>query len=102
MSWHWVGPVGADAGFAPAGGGWGSGLPARAARESATSSPCRAGAARSLKIRGEVTIFACSGCANGTWITSIRNSAEFGFESGGAPEHPASSLGDRTGADPDT
>src|SRR5882724_1814417 len=98
MSWHWVGPVGAGL---EAGAG-GAGLPARAARESARSSPCRAGTARSLKIRGELTIRACSGCANGTWITSIRNSAEFGFESGGALEHPASSLGDRTGADPDT
>ena len=53
-------------------------------------------------MRGEFTIRACSGCANGTWMTSIRNSAEPGFESGGALEHPASSLGDRTGAEPDT
>ncbi len=73
-----------------------------AAAMSSGASPCWGGATRSWKMRGELTIRACSGCANGTWITSIRNSAEFGFESGGAPEHPASSLGDRTGADPDT
>src|SRR5436853_2561831 len=72
-----------------------------AAAMSSGASPWRAGATRSWKMRGEFTIRACSGCANGTWMTSIRNSAEPGFESGGALEHPASSLGDRTGAEAD-
>jgi len=53
-------------------------------------------------MRGELTMCACSGWASGTWITSIRNRAELGFESSGALEQPASSLGDRTGADPET
>ena len=53
-------------------------------------------------MRGELTIRACSGCASGTWITSIRNNVVLGFESTGAAEHPGSSLGERTGADPDT
>ena len=73
-----------------------------AAAMSSGASPWRAGAARSWKIRGELTIRACSGWAKGTWMTSIRNKALLGFESGGAPEHPASSLGERTGAEPET
>ena len=40
------------------------------------------GAVRSLKMRGELTIAACSGCASGTLITSMRKSAEFGSWSG--------------------
>ena len=59
-------------------------------------SPCSGGAVRSLKIRGELTIAACSGCASGTLMTSMRNSAEFGSLSGAAFTHPGSSLGDRT------
>ena len=35
-----------------------------------------------MKIRGEETIAACSGCATGTLMTSMRNSAEFGSWSG--------------------
>ena len=58
--------------------------------------------ARSLKIRGELTIAACSGWASGTLMTSIRNSAEFGSWSGASLEHPGSSLGERTGAEPET
>src|SRR6266566_5199153 len=104
MSWHCVGP----------GGGPGRRLGGLTSRStmlwalvrsvevSSGVSPCERAWVRSLKIRGELTIRACSGCASGTWITSIRNNAELGFESGGALEHPASSLGDRTGADPDT
>src|SRR6185437_8445964 len=56
---------------------------------------------RSLKMRGELTIAACSGFANGTLITSIRNSAEFGSSLGFMREQPASSLGERTPADPE-
>ena len=33
-------------------------------------------------MRGELTIAACSGCASGTLMTSIRKSAEFGSLSG--------------------
>ena len=55
---------------------------------STCASPCRAGAMRSLKMRGELTIAACSGCASGTLITSMRNSAEFGSWSGVALTHP--------------
>src|SRR5216117_1514084 len=44
---------------------------------SASDAPCRTGAVRSLKIRGELTIAACSGCASGTLMTSVRNSVLF-------------------------
>ena len=72
--------------------------------EAATSSgvsPCRAGAVRSLKMRGELTIAACSGCANGTLITSMRNSTVFGSLSGIPPTQPGSSVGERGGAEPE-
>ncbi len=52
-------------------------------------------------MRGELTIAACSGCASGTRITSIRKSAEFGSSLGGAPEQPGSSSAGRTGAEPE-
>ena len=52
--------------------------------------------ARSWKMRGELTIAACSGCASGTLMTSMRNSAMFGSSSGAASEQPGSSLGERT------
>ena len=52
-------------------------------------------------MRGELTMAACSGCASGTLITSMRNSAEFGSLSGAALEQPASSLGDRTRDEPE-
>ena len=53
-------------------------------------------------MRGEVTIFACSGCASGTLITSMRNSDEFGSLSGASLEQPGSSFGERTPAEPET
>ena len=53
-------------------------------------------------MRGELTIFAAAGLASGTWMTSMRNSAVFGSYVIGRPEHPGSSLGERTGAEPDT
>src|SRR3954463_7975068 len=53
-------------------------------------------------MRGEMTIAACSGCASGTLITSMRNRAELGSCDGSALEQPGSSLGDRTGADAET
>ena len=65
-------------------------------------SACVAASVRSAKIRGELTMLASSGWANGTLMTSIRNSAEFGSWSGASFEHPESSFGDRTPADPDT
>src|SRR5439155_744854 len=52
------------------------------------------------KIRGELTIAAVCGAASGTLMTSILNSALFGFESGDCFTHPGSSEGERTGADP--
>ena len=55
-------------------------------RTSSGASPCRAGAVRSWKIRGELTIAACSGCARGTLMTSIRKSAVLGSLSGIVPE----------------
>ena len=67
-----------------------------AAARSCLVSPWRGGASRSLKIRGELTIAACSGCATGTLMTSIRNSAEFGSSDGSESVHPASSLDERT------
>ena len=42
-----------------------------------------------------------SGCASGTLITSMRNSAELGSRSGVALTQPASSLGDRMPDDPE-
>src|SRR5690242_4174457 len=68
---------------------------------SATATPCVGGAVRSLKIRGELTIFACSGCANGTRMTSMRKSAVLGSVMS-PPSQPAISLVDRTRASPDT
>ena len=52
-------------------------------------------------MRGELTIAACSGCASGTLMTSIRNSADVGSSDGGALTHPASSLAGRTPAEPE-
>ena len=65
------------------------------------ASPCVGGAVRSLKIRGELTIAARSGCASGTLMTSIRNRADLG-SSIGPLRHPGSSVGERTPADPET
>ena len=64
--------------------------------------PCDSTAARSLKMRGELTIAACSGCASGTLMTSMRKRAVLGSCSGLAFEQPANSLGDRAGAEPET
>jgi hypothetical protein len=64
-------------------------------------SPCEGGATRLSKIRGELTIAACSGCATGTLITSIRNQAVFGSTFGIAALQPASSPGERTAEDPE-
>src|SRR6476469_3198577 len=64
-------------------------------------SPCSGAAVRSLKIRGELTMAACSGCASGTLMTSIRNSAEFESTDGSVQTHPASSLGERTLEEPE-
>src|SRR2546422_17946 len=71
-----------------------------AAAISSGASPCDSRAARSARIAGLLTTCACSGWARGTWITSIRNRSLFGSLSGVRSEHPASSLGERTGAEP--
>ena len=63
-------------------------------------SGCDFASVRSLKIRAEFTIAACSGCASGTLMTSIRKRAEFGSWPGASVEQPASSLGERTPAEP--
>src|SRR6476620_10640301 len=66
----------------------------------ATSSgaePCVLGCVRSLKMRGELTIAACSGWASGILMTSMRKSAELGFCSGIALTQPDISVGDRGG-----
>jgi len=73
-----------------------------AAAMSSGVSPCLGGAVRPLKIRGELTMAACSGWASGTLMTSIRKRALVGFESGDAATQPGSSLGERTGAEPET
>ena len=68
---------------------------------SAEAGPWRGGATRLAKIRGELTMAACSGWASGTLITSIRNSAVVESWSGVTPTQPGSSLGERTGAEPE-
>ncbi len=65
-------------------------------------SPCCGGGASESKMRGELTIAASCGAASGTLMTSMRNSELFGFESGDCRTHPGSSVGERTGAEPDT
>jgi hypothetical protein len=77
-------------------------LSRRAAATGSNGSAWRGGAVRSWKMRGELTMCAFVGSASGTWMTSMRKSAEFGSSSGFAPEHPGSSFGDRTGAEPET
>ena len=72
-----------------------------AAATSSGASPWRGACARSLKMRGELTIAACSGCATGTLITSMRKSAELASFSGVVATQPASSLGERTPAEPE-
>ena len=52
-------------------------------------------------MRGELTTRDRSGAASGTWITSMRYSDELGSWSGGRREQPASSLGERTVAEPE-
>ncbi len=68
---------------------------------SAGVSPCAFGATRLSKIRGELTIAACSGWATGTLMTSMRNQAVLGSCDGIAAVHPASSLGERTADEPE-
>jgi hypothetical protein len=68
---------------------------------SAGVSPCDGGAVRFSKMRGELTIAACSGCATGTLMTSIRNHAVLGSSLGIAATQPSSSLGDRTTEEPE-
>src|SRR5215831_16370484 len=58
--------------------------------------PFMAPVCASVKMRGLETIFASSGCANGTLMISMRNSAVLGLSSGCPPEHPASSSDWRT------
>jgi len=69
---------------------------------SAGATPCVAGAARSLKMRAVLTIFACSGCATGTRMISTRKSALFGSVTPPASAQPAISFDERTGARPET
>src|SRR5262249_40326166 len=64
-------------------------------------SPWAGTGARSLKIRGEETMAALDGSASGTLMTSIRDSAALGSLSGARLEQPASSVGERTGAEPE-
>ncbi|HLB82300.1 MAG TPA: hypothetical protein VJJ54_04365 [Gemmatimonadales bacterium] len=52
-------------------------------------------------MRGELTIAACCGVASGTLMTSIRKRALLGLESGDAATQPGSSVGERTGAEPE-
>ena len=73
-----------------------------AAAMSSGASAWVAASVRSSKIRGELTMLASSGCASGTLMTSMRNSAEFGSWSGASFEQPESSFGERTPADPET
>src|SRR5438445_9774763 len=73
-----------------------------AAAMSSGVSPCLGGAVRPLKLRGELTMAACSGWASGTLMTSIRKRALFGFESGDEATQHGSSLGERHGAEPET
>jgi hypothetical protein len=68
---------------------------------SSAASAWVAGAARSLKMRGELTIAARSGFRTGTLTTSMRKSAELGFLSGASLTHPGSSLGERTACEPE-
>src|SRR3954451_13167949 len=68
---------------------------------SAGPSPCLGGATRLSKIRGELTMAACSGCASGILMTSMRNQAELGSLVGIAATQPDSSLEDRTGEEPE-
>src|SRR4029079_6859043 len=68
---------------------------------SSGAEPCVLGCVRSLKMRGELTIAACSGWASGLLMTSIRNSAELGFCSGIALTQPDISVGDRGGEEPE-
>ena len=49
-----------------------------------------------------LTIAACSGCASGTLMTSMRKSAELGFLSGLSRTQPGSSASGRTPAEPET
>src|SRR5688500_9388810 len=99
-------PAGASAGGAPAGASGAAGAPATAGAPGVAlaalgrGSTRRGGGARSLKMRGELTMAAVSGAASGTLITSMRNRAVFG-SSIGPSKQPASSSSERTPADPE-
>ena len=54
------------------------------------------------KTRAAVTMRAVCGAASGIWMTSIRNSDEFGSSSGDSAEQPGSSSAGRTPAEPET
>jgi len=83
-----------------------AGSAARSARAAAAmssgASPWRAGATRSWKMRGELTIAARSGCDSGTLMTSMRNCAVFGLSVMLPWLHPGNSSAERTPADPET
>ena len=55
----------------------------------------------SAKMRGRLTIFASSGFASGTLMTSMLNSAVFWSSCGSLSEQPESSSPERTGPVPE-
>ena len=68
-----------------------------AAATSSGVSPCAGGASEVLEdARRAHDRRLLPGCASGTLMTSIRNSAEFGSLSGASRTQPGSSLGERT------
>src|SRR3954465_708027 len=72
-----------------------------AATLSSCAMPCVGAAERFWKMRGVATMAACSGCASGTLMISMRMSAELGFLSSGSWRQPPSSVGERTADDPE-
>ncbi len=69
---------------------------------SASERPCVGAALRSAKMFARFTTAACSGCASGTLMISMRMSDVAAFERVVSARHPGSSLDDRSGADPET
>ena len=69
---------------------------------SSGASACEPVAFRPAKMFARLTIAACSGCASGTLMISMRISDEFGFWSGASLMHPASSPSGRIPEEPDT
>jgi len=74
---------------------------ARAAASTASRSGLRGATGKPLKIRGELTIAAVSGFANGTLMTSRRKRAELGSSIPPSAQ-PGTSSAERTPAVPDT